>query len=54
MCLTALLLDWTKKLILQRKKTQKSKKKLTDLRENVQYHSDNVYEINKKLDDIYK
>ena len=25
---------------------------MTDLRESVQYHSDNVDEVNKKLDDI--
>ena len=33
-------------------KEKKLKKKLTDLRESVQYHSDNVDEVNKKLEDI--
>ena len=33
-------------------KEKKLKKKLTDLRESVQYHSDNVDEVNKKLKDI--
>ena len=43
-----------KKIDITKEENSKIKKKLTDLRENFQYHSDNVYEINKKLDDIYK
>ena len=30
----------------------KIKKDLTDVKESVQYHRDNVDEVNKKLDDI--
>ena len=30
----------------------KNKKDLTDVKESVQYHRDNVDEVNKKLDDI--
>ena len=43
-----------KKIDIAKEENSKIKKELTDLRENVQYHSDNVYEINKNLDDIYK
>ena len=35
-----------------KEENSKIKKELTSLRESVQYHSDNVDEVNKKLDDI--
>ena len=44
-------LDKKKEDILK-KENSKIKKELTDLRESVQYHSDNVDKVNKKLEDI--
>ena len=41
-----------KKIDILKKENSKSKKGLADLRERVQHHSDNVVEINKKLEDI--
>ena len=41
-----------KKIVILKEENSKIKKGLTDLRESVQYHSDNVDEINKKLEDI--
>ena len=41
-----------KKIDILKEENSKIKKELTDLRESVQYHSDNVDEVNKKLDDI--
>ena len=41
-----------KKNDILREDNSKIKKELTDLRENVQYHSGNVDEVNKKLEDI--
>ena len=38
--------------IYLKEENSKIKKELTDLRENVQYHSDNVDEVNKKLKNI--
>ena len=52
MCLTALLIDWTKKNDTLKEGKSKIKKELTDLEESVQYHIDNVNEVNKKLEDI--
>ena len=40
--------------ILKEEENSKIKKELTDLRESVRYHSDNVDEVNKKLEDIDK
>ena len=52
MCLTTLLINWTKKNDILKKENTKIKKELTDLRKSVQYHSDNVDEVNKKLENI--
>ena len=41
-----------KKIDILKEQNPKIKKELTDLRESVQYHSDNVDEVNKKLEDI--
>ena len=41
-----------KKIDILKEENSKIKKELTDLRERVQYHSDNVDEVNKKLEDI--
>ena len=41
-----------KKIDILKKENSKSKNGLADLRERVQHHSDNVVEINKKLEDI--
>ena len=41
-----------KKIDISKEENSKIKKELTDLRESVQYHSDNVDEDNKKLDNI--
>ena len=41
-----------KKIVILKEENSKIKKGLTDLRESVQYHSDKVDEINKKLEDI--
>ena len=41
-----------KKIDILKEENSKIKKELTDLRESVQYHSDNVDEVNKKLEDI--
>ena len=41
-----------KKIDILKKENSKIKKGLADLRERVQHHSDNVVEINKKLEDI--
>ena len=41
-----------KKIDILKEENSKSKKELTDLRESVQYHSDDVDEANKKLEDI--
>ena len=41
-----------KKIDILKEKNSKINKELADLRESVQYHSDNVDEVNKKLDDI--
>ena len=41
-----------KEIDILREKNSKIKKELTDLRESVQYHSDSVDEVNKKLEDI--
>ena len=49
MCLTALL---GKKIDILEEKQHKIQDKLTDLRESVQYHSDNGDKVNKKLEDI--
>ena len=49
MCLTALL---GKKIDILVEKQHKIQDKLTDLRESVQYHSDNGDKVNKKLEDI--
>ena len=43
-----------KKIDILKEENSKIKKELTDLRESVQYHSDNVDEVNKKLEDIDK
>ena len=41
-----------KKIDILKEENSKIKKELTDLRESVQYHSGNVDEVNKKLEDI--
>ena len=41
-----------KEIDILREENSKIKKELTDLRESVQYHSDSVDEVNKKLEDI--
>ena len=41
-----------KKINILKEENTKIKKELTDLGESVQYHSDNVDEVNKKLEDI--
>ena len=41
-----------KKTDILKEENSKIKKELTDLIESVQYHSDNVDEVNKKLEDI--
>ena len=41
-----------KKIYILKEENSKIKKELTELRENVQYHSDNVDEVNKKLEKI--
>ena len=41
-----------KKIDILKEENSKIKKELTDLRESVQYHSDNGDEVNKKLEDI--
>ena len=41
-----------KKKDILKEENSKIKKELTDLWESVQYHSDNVDEVNKKLEDI--
>ena len=41
-----------KKIDILKEDNSKIKKALTDLRESVQYHSDNVDKVNKKLEDI--
>ena len=41
-----------KKIDILREENTKIKKELTDLKESVQYHSENVDEVHKKLDDI--
>ena len=43
-----------KKIDILKEENSKIKKELTDLRESVQYHSDNVDEVNKKLEYIDK
>ena len=43
-----------KKIYILREENSEIKKELIDLRESVQYHSDNVDEVNKKLEDIDK
>ena len=41
-----------KKIDILKEESSKIKKELADLRESVQYHSDNVDKVNKKLEDI--
>ena len=41
-----------KKIDILKEENSKIKKELTDLRQSVQYHSDNVDDVNKKLEDI--
>ena len=41
-----------KKIDIRMEESSKIKKELTDLRESVQYHSENVNKVNKKLEDI--
>ena len=41
-----------KKIDILKEENSKIKKELADLRESVQYHSDNVVEVNKKLENI--
>ena len=41
-----------KEIDILREENSKIKKELTELRESVQYHSDSVDEVNKKLEDI--
>ena len=41
-----------KKINILKEKNSKIKKDLTDVKESVQYQSDNVDEVNKKLEDI--
>ena len=41
-----------KKIDILKEENSKIKKELVDLRESVQYHSDNVVEVYKKLEDI--
>ena len=41
-----------KKIEFLKEENSKIEKELTELRKNVQYHKDNVDEINKKLEDI--
>ena len=48
---TTLLIGWTRKL-RKIEENSKIKKELIDLRESVQYHIDNVDEVNKKLENI--
>ena len=48
---TTLLIGWTRKL-KKIEENSKIKKELTNLRESVQYHSDNIDEVNKKLENI--
>ena len=43
-----------KKIYILKEENSEIKKELIDLRESVQYHSDNVDEVNKKLEDIDK
>ena len=41
-----------KKIDILKEDNSKIKKDMTDLRESIQYHSDNVDEVNQKLEDI--
>ena len=41
-----------KKIGMLKGENSKIKKELTDLKESIAYHSDNVDEVNKKLEDI--
>ena len=41
-----------KKIDILKEENSKIKKELTDLRKSIQYHSDNVDEVKKKLEDI--
>ena len=41
-----------KKIDILKEENSKIKKELTDLRESLQYHSDNVDEVYKRLEDI--
>ena len=43
-------IDWLDKIIdILKEENSKIKKELTDLRESVQYHSNNIDEVNKRL-----
>ena len=42
-----------KKIDVLKEGNAKIKKELTDFRESLQYHSDNVDDVNKKLEDIH-
>ena len=49
MCLPNTIERMDKKIDILKEESSKLKKELTDLRESVQYQSENVHEVNKKL-----